>query len=393
MAIKIFFWISVFIVFYTYAGYGLLIWLLNILRSGIRSRNAHISDNFEPGVALIIPAFNEEAYIAGKIENALRLNYPKDKLQIYVVTDGSTDQTPAIVSKYAGIVLLHQDQRKGKAAAMNRAVPVSQESIIVFSDANTMLNEDAIREMIKFYTNPKVGAVAGEKKIFQSLQSKAAAAGEGFYWKYESFLKKQDAELYSVVGAAGELFSLRKELYQPTEEGVIIEDFVLSLRIAKRGFMVKYTPAAFAIETASVSIKEERKRKIRICAGGFQAIFILSDLLNVFKYGILTFQYISHRVLRWTITPVCFILLLPLNLLLVQRQMGIIYVILLFGQLFFYLLALFGWLFENRSIRLKLLYIPYYFLFMNTSVFMGLKRIMLEKQSVLWEKAAREKNF
>ena len=392
MVIKTIFWISVFIVFYTYVGYGMLIWLINIIKSAFRNNSlSTLSENFEPLVALVIPAYNEEDFVEDKIKNSLLLNYPEGRLRIYFVTDGSDDNTPGIVSKYPQLILLHKKQREGKAAAMNRAMLVVQEPFVVFSDANTMLNENAIKELVKFFSNPKVGAVAGEKKILQSSDSKAASAGEGLYWRYESFLKKQDADFYSVVGAAGELFSIRKELYEPITSGVIIEDFVLSLGIAKRGFLVKYAPAAFAIETASASIKEEQKRKIRISAGGFQAIFILRDLLNIFRYGVLSFQYISHRVLRWSVTPVCFFMLLPLNGVLVLRQMGIIYVVVLAGQVIFYLLALTGWVFSNQGIRLKLLYIPYYFLFMNISVFLGLKRILLEKRSFLWEKALREK--
>jgi biofilm PGA synthesis N-glycosyltransferase PgaC len=392
MVIKTIFWISVFIVFYTYIGYGILIWLINIIKSAFRT-NAVLtqSENFEPLVALVIPAYNEEDCVEDKIKNSLLLNYPEDKVRIYFVTDGSYDNTPRIVSKYPQLILLHKEQREGKAAAMNRAMLVVQEPFVVFSDANTMLNENAIKELVKLFSNAKVGAVAGEKKILQSSESKAASVGEGVYWKYESFLKKQDADFYSVVGAAGELFSIRKELYEPIASGVIIEDFVLSLGIAKKGFLVKYAPDAFAIETASASIKEEQKRKIRISAGGFQAMFILRDLLNIFRYGVLSFQYISHRVLRWSVTPVCFFMLLPLNAVLALRQMGIIYVVFLAGQVVFYLLALAGWVFSNQGIRLKLLYIPYYFLFMNLSVFLGLRRILLEKQSFLWEKAAREK--
>jgi poly-beta-1,6-N-acetyl-D-glucosamine synthase len=393
MVIKTIFWVSVFIVFYTYIGYGLLIWLMNTVKSAFSSGRAATlpPENFEPPVALVVPAYNEEDCIEDKIQNSLLLNYPKDKLRFYFVTDGSTDDTPRIVAKYPQIILLHQAQRNGKGVAMNRAMLAVQEPVVIFSDANTALNENAVREIVKFYMDPKVGAVAGEKKILQTLNSKAASAGEGLYWRYESFLKKQDAALYSVVGAAGDLFSVRKELYQPIERGVIIEDFVLSLGIAKKGYVVKYTPAAFAVETASASIAEERKRKIRIAAGGFQSMLMLLDLLNIFRYGVLSFQYISHRVLRWSLTPICFFMLLPLNLALVLRQMGIIYIVLLVAQLLFYVFALMGWVFSNRGLRMKLLYIPYYFLFMNTSVFLGLQQVLTKKQPFLWEKSAREK--
>ena len=392
MIIKILFWTFFFIVFYTYLGYGILIWLLNRLkRSFIKQPAGSHTAYFEPPVALVIAAYNEEDYIEDKIQNTLALIYPADKLAVYFVTDGSTDSTPDIVKKYPRFTLLHLPRRSGKAAAMNRAMGFVKEPYVIFCDANTALNPECIKEMVKYYADPRVGAVAGEKKIYQPANSKAASAGEGFYWKYESFLKKQDAEFYSVVGAAGELFSLQTALYQPVEEGVLIEDFVLSMRIARQGYLVKYAPGAYALESSSASIKDEQKRKIRISAGGFQAMCMLRGVLNIFKYGRLSFQYISHRVLRWSVTPVCLLLLLPLNIALVLQRSAFIYDFLLVMQLFFYLAGLSGWWFANRNIKIKALYIPYYFLFMNVSVFWGFKRFLKGEQSVLWEKAAREK--
>ena len=392
MIIKLLFWFSFFIVFYTYIGYGILIWGINFLKGIFSKPVESISqDKFEPKVALIIAAFNEEDYISDKIKNTLELDYPKGKLHVYIITDGSNDSTPAIVTRYPQITLFHQPERRGKAAAMNRAIQLVNEPFVVFCDANTMLNLECIKEIIAPYANPKVGAVAGEKKIFQPAAGKAASAGEGLYWKYESFLKKQDARLYSVVGAAGELFSVRRELYQPIETGSIIEDFVLSLRIAMKGYVVQYAPGAYALEAASASIKEEQKRKVRICAGGFQAMVMLKGLFNIFKYGILSFQYISHRVLRWSVTPVFLFLLFPLNLVLVFNRAGIIYDLSLVGQLLFYILGFTGWYYANRNVSVKALYVPYYFLFMNISVFAGFKRFIGGKQTVLWDKAAREK--
>ncbi|MEP6748238.1 MAG: glycosyltransferase family 2 protein [Bacteroidota bacterium] len=392
MAIKIFFWIFFFVVFYTYIGYGILIWCLNSIRKYFTKPVLEdAAPPFEPFVALIIAAFNEEDYIEDKIKNTLALDYPAEKLGIYFITDGSNDSTPDSIKKYPRLTLLHQPARRGKAAAMNRAMSFIKEPFVIFCDANTVLNEACIKEMVKFYADPKVGAVAGEKKIYQPVQTKAASAGEGLYWKYESFLKKQDSDFYTVVGAAGELFSVRSELYQAIEEGVLIEDFVLSLRIAKKGYVVKYAPGAYAVESSSASIKDEQKRKIRISAGGFQAMYMLKDLLNIFKYGTLSFQYISHRVLRWSVTPVCLLLLLPLNLILSARGAGLMYDILLVMQLLFYFAGLSGWFFANRNIKIKAVYVPYYFLFMNISVLWGFKRFLKGQQSVLWEKAAREK--
>jgi poly-beta-1,6-N-acetyl-D-glucosamine synthase len=392
MLIKILFWFCFFIVLYTYVGYGILIWGLNRLQTVfVRRKNAESAVIFEPPVALVIAAYNEEDYIEDKIKNTLALHYPEGRLAVYFVTDGSDDSTPDIVKRYPQFTLLHLPRRNGKAAAMNRAMGFIKEPYVVFCDANTQLNAECIREMVRFYADPAVGAVAGEKKIYQPANSKAASAGEGIYWKYESFLKKQDAAFYSVVGAAGELFSLQTALYQPIEEGILIEDFVLSMRIAQQGYLVKYAPGAYAMESSSASIKDEQKRKIRISAGGFQAMYMLKDLLNIFKYGRLSFQYISHRVLRWSVTPVCLVLLLPLNIILALNYGGIVYDFLLVMQLFFYLSGLLGWFFANKNIKVKALYIPYYFLFMNISVFWGFKRFLKGQQSVLWEKAAREK--
>jgi poly-beta-1,6-N-acetyl-D-glucosamine synthase len=392
MMIKVVFWFFFFVIFYTYLGYGMLICLLNSIKRYF-SKTAFVADKpgFEPMVALIIAAYNEEDYIEDKINNTLALDYPAEKLGIYFITDGSNDSTPDIVKKYPRLTLLHQPARKGKAAAMNRAMNYIKEPFVIFCDANTVLNKACIREMVKFYADPKVGAVAGEKKIHQPVQTKAASAGEGLYWKYESFLKKQDSDFYTVVGAAGELFSVRSALYQSIEEGVLIEDFVLSLRIAQKGYVVKYAPGAYATESSSASIKDEQKRKIRISAGGFQAMYMLSGLLNIFKYGTLSFQYISHRVLRWSVTPVCLLLLFPLNIILVIQRAGFVYDVLFFMQLLFYFSGLSGWFFANRNIKIKALYIPYYFLFMNISVLWGFKRFIKGQQSVLWEKAAREK--
>ena len=173
-------------------------------------------------------------------------------------------------------------------------------------------------------------------------------------------------------------------------EGTFIEDFVLSLRVCLRGYVVRYEPNAYAIETGSATMKEEQKRKVRISAGAFQAMGMLKDLLHVYKFPLLSFQYISHRVLRWTITPVALVFLLLCNLFLVLGNQGLFYLIFIIAQLVFYLLAIVGWTFANKNVKVKAVYIPYYFLFMNVSVFLGFNRFIKKKQTVLWEKASRK---
>jgi cellulose synthase/poly-beta-1,6-N-acetylglucosamine synthase-like glycosyltransferase len=272
---------------------------------------------------------------------------------------------------------------------MNRAIKYVETPYTIFCDANTLLNASAVREIMKHYADPHVGGVAGEKKIISADDDQAAGAGEGIYWKYESLLKKLDSEFYSVVGAAGELFSIKTSLFHQAAENTIIEDFVQSLQICMAGYVIRYEPKAFALETASASMKEEQKRKVRIAAGAFQAMVILKKLFNPFRYPVLAFQFISHRILRWTLCPVCLIALFVSNIFLVYQDASRFYIVFLLAQTVFLSLALAGWFFAGRNLKVKALYIPYYFLFMNMSVFMGFYRFIRNKQSVVWEIAAR----
>jgi biofilm PGA synthesis N-glycosyltransferase PgaC len=388
------FWISLAIVFYSYIGYGMLLWVLVRIKRLFRKRIIPTLPTGElPRVALVVAAYNEEDYIRDKILNTRELDYPAEKLEVIFVTDGSSDRTPDIVREYEFIRLLHQPERKGKIAAVNRAMQYVESPLVVFCDANTLLNKECLREIVKHYADPKVGGVAGEKKILTHGKGVGAAAGEGLYWKYESILKKLDSELYSTMGAAGELFSVRKDLLDEVPEGTIIEDFVQSLKLCEKGYVVRYEPNAWAAEAPSASIKEEMKRKVRICAGAFQAMILLKRLFNVFKYPVVSFQLISHRILRWTICPISLITLLISNILIVMGANELwFYKITLALQSVFYLLAMIGWIFASRDIKIKALYIPFYFLFMNLSVFMGFNRFIRNKQTVLWERAGRQKH-
>jgi cellulose synthase/poly-beta-1,6-N-acetylglucosamine synthase-like glycosyltransferase len=393
MALQIIFWILLFIVFYAYIGYGILLYVLvktkRILGTGHKTI---INPEYEPEVTLFIAAYNEKDFVAEKVKNSRELDYPKGKLKMVWVTDGSDDGTPDVLKQYDGIDVHHLPQRSGKIGAMNRGMQFVTTPIVVFCDANTLLGKESIRRIVRLFSDPKVGCVSGEKRIFSKEKETAAGAGEGLYWKYESTLKKWDAELYSVVGAAGELFAIRTELYEEVERDTLLDDFIISLRVAQKGFTIQYDPEAYAIETASANVKEELKRKIRISAGGIQSVIRLRSLLNVFKYGTLSFQYISHRVLRWTLAPLSLLLMLIAGLILAINE-GIfgfgLYSLIFWLQILFYLAALLGWYLENRSIRLKLLFVPYYFFIMNLSVYLGFKRYLQKKQSVNWERAKR----
>jgi cellulose synthase/poly-beta-1,6-N-acetylglucosamine synthase-like glycosyltransferase len=346
-----------------------------------------------PSVTIVVAAFNEADFITEKINNTLSLDYPRDKLDILFITDGSSDETYSLASAFESIRVLHQPERRGKIAAIHRAMDHVNTSIVIFSDANTLLNTESIRRIVSHYQHPDTGGVAGEKKIMSSRDARSPGSGEGLYWKYESFLKKMDAELYTVVGAAGELFSIRTELYEYPGDNVILDDFVISLRVCQRGYRVAYEPGAFAMESPSSSMAEEQKRKIRISAGGFQSMVMLKGLLNVFRHPVLSFQYISHRVLRWSLCPLFLPIVLLLNIFLVVRVGGLVYNSLLIAQILFYLAALAGYLLSLKGIKSKLLYVPYYFVFINVSLYRGFIRFIKGRQSVLWDKAARDQNI
>ena len=384
--------VNVFLVLYTYLGYGLALFLLNKLYPA-KSLTSVVD---YPAVTLLVAAYNEEDWIEQKIENCLALDYPQDKLHLLLVTDGSTDLTTQKAKGYLvpegfSIQIMHDPKRLGKLAAVDRAMPGVETPIVIFSDANTTLNPQAIQNLVKYYADPKVGAVAGEKRIHIADKDEASSAGEGIYWKYESLLKRWEAQLCSVVGAAGELFSIRTQLYESIPADTLIEDFYLTLTVLRKGYRIAYAEDACAIENSSASVGEELKRKIRISAGGLQASWRLRDLLNPWRYGVFSWQFFSHKVMRWTLAPLALLLAFLSNAALVWTG-SILYVLLFMFQLVFYLLAFLGWIFERKKIKVKVLFIPYYFCMMNYSVFLGLLRLIKGKQTVLWEKVERKRN-
>jgi biofilm PGA synthesis N-glycosyltransferase PgaC len=387
---ELFFWISIAVILYTYLGYGLLLFILLKIKSLLFGKKEIPAIGYTPSVTVVVAAYNEAYCIEEKIINTLALNYPENKIRFVFITDGSTDETPDIIAKYPQILGMHEPGRSGKIAAVHRAMSKVETEIVVFTDANTMLNQDAILLMCRHYQDEKVGAIAGEKRV-QIDETADATAGEGFYWKYESKLKKWDSELYSVVGAAGELFSIRTCLYEPVSPDTILDDFMISMNIAVKGYKIVYEPDAYATELASANTGEELKRKIRIAAGGVQSTIRLKALLLPFKQPILTFEYISHRILRWVVTPYLMILTFFINIALVAVHGFLnIYGLMLLGQLFFYAAAILGWIMEQKQIKVKVFFIPYYFCLMNYAVIAGFARYFFAEQSVLWEKAKRK---
>ncbi len=392
---EILFWILFFIVFYTFAGYAILVAVLLFFRKLFHTKKSFPEIAMEefPRVCMFVTAFNEADYVDMKVKNMMELDYPADKMQILWITDGSDDGTPEILGKYPDMEVHHLPERKGKIHAMNRGIQFVNAPIVIFSDSNTILCTDAVKIIVNTFADPKVGCIAGEKRVLSKDSDNAAGSGENLYWKFESWVKRMDSDLNSAVGAVGELFAIRTNLFEQVENDTILDDFIISLRIAEKGFRIAYTPDAYAIETASVSVAEELKRKVRIAAGGLQTIMRLKGLLNPFRHGMLSIQYISHKVLRWTIAPIALFCLPLVNFFILPEELEIrtfnFFSYFFYLQVFMYLLALLGWMLEQRKIRFKLLFIPYYFTAMNYASLRGWVRFLKGKQSVNWEKSQR----
>jgi biofilm PGA synthesis N-glycosyltransferase PgaC len=368
-------WLSALAVLWTYAGYPLFALLL----ARWHPRPHHRAD-IQPSVSLIIPAYNEEVIIAEKLENVLGLDYPQEKREILVIADGSTDQTAEIVERYAsrGVQLL-QPQRRGKIAAMNRAVPYACEEILVFSDANAMLEETSLQRLVRNFADPQVVCVSGEKRI--RSDSQVQARGESAYWRFEARVKGAESQVSTVIGAVGEFFAIRRERYRSVEEDNVIEDFVLSMRLVMEGWRIVYEPEAVAWEEASPSLRAEWERRARNIAGGFQAMGRLRRLLSP-RYGLVAFQYFSHKVLRWT-APFTMLLAWASSALLYNLDF---YRLLFWGQTGFYLLALMGWGTVLLGWKLRLLQLAFYFCFANSTALGGFVRYVTGTQSVIWKK-------
>lgn len=382
------FWLSFSIILFTFLGYGLVITILSSLKKKSETY-PHLEKEDLPEVSLLIAAYNEEEILLDKIHNSLALDYPKEKLQITFVTDGTTDGSHELLSRFPGVKQSHSDERKGKIAAINRVMKEVSAPITVFSDANVMLNSLAIQKLVYQFQSNLVAAVSGEKVVQSEKSDVASAAGEGVYWKYESYLKRKDAEWNTLVGSAGELVAIRTCLYEAPEVDTIIEDFVMTVRLAAKGYKVGYESEAKAIETGSENVEEEEKRKVRISAGGVQAMLRIPQAMNFLKHPGLTFQYLGHRVLRWTLMPIALVMCFISSVLI--SNLSVIYLIIFLAQGLFYSLAFLGYLFRNQETKLKFLHIPFYFTFMHICVVKGWIRYFSGKQSVTWEKARRAK--
>ena len=392
LTLKILFWAMLLIVFYTYIGYGILLYIIIRLKRLFRGkpREAVLPPDEElPDMTLLICAYNEEDVVAEKMKNTLAIDYPKDKFRIMWVTDGSNDHTNELLKAYPEVDIVFSPERRGKSAALKHGLRELKTRYVAFTDANTMLNPGAMKEIARQFMDPTVGCVSGEKRVMAKKNGDMVAEGEGLYWRYESTLKRWDCELYSTMGAAGELYAIDPTLVREVPDEALLDDFMMSMYVVEAGKRIAYAPDAYAQEYGSANIFEESKRKRRIAAGGLQSIWWLRRMLNPMHQPLVTFQYVSHRVLRWSVTPVAMIILLGVNVLLSIMGAGLFYDVILTLQLIFYTIALIGWFSSRYGHKNKLIYTVYYFVFMNINVFRGMVYLRTHGKSGAWEKAKR----
>ncbi len=392
LLLKVLFWVCVFVVFYTYVGYGMLLWLIikvKRLVKGKQSPTPMPADDELPTMTLMICAYNEQDVVAEKMQNTRALDYPKDKFRVMWVTDGSNDRTNELLKAYPEVDIVFSPERRGKTAALKHGLREVTTQYVAFTDANTMINSGAMKEIARLFTDKTVGCVSGEKRVAARKAGEMAAEGEGLYWRYESTLKRWDSELYSTMGAAGELYAIDPKLCREVPDNALLDDFMMSMYIVDEGKRIAYSPDAYAMEYGSADIHEESKRKRRIAAGGLQSIWWLRKMLNPLRQPLVAFQYISHRVLRWSVTPIAMVIMLAVNSMLVALGAGTIYTIILALQILLYLAALAGYIMNEHGHKNKMLYTAYYFVFMNLNVFRGMAYLRTHSNSGAWEKAKR----
>jgi biofilm PGA synthesis N-glycosyltransferase PgaC len=387
------FWICVLLIAYVYVGYPLILALLARLR-----RQATDYPVIMPQVSFLIAAYNEQNVIATKLENTLALDYPRECLQVVVAADGSDDRTAQIVETFSerGVELSYDYHRRGKMAAINRALSRLKHEIIVFSDANNLYAPDALIELVKPFSDPKVGAVTGSKNIMDDPDAHAKA--DGMYWRYESAIKKYETTLGSCTGVAGEILAIRRSLYQPPSDHVINDDFFIGMGVLRQGYRLVYAPAAHSYERSSLTEQDEAVRRARIVAGRYQAMLMAGSVLP-WRSPLLIWQVMSHKFMR-PLVPFLMIIAFLATLAacvwpLVATKLGGLYlappynILFLAGEILICILAIVGSSLKDKGLLGKILYLPTFLVNSNLAAVLGLYSFFTGKQTSLWRRARR----
>lgn len=373
------FWASILITLYAYSGYPLLL----AIAAAIRTKKVR-KGPFTPTVTLIISVYNEERVIREKIENSLALDYPREKLEIIVASDGSTDRTHEIVRQFMpqGVRLHVLEGRLGKTAVLNSVVPLLKSGIVLFTDANSMYDKDAVKYLMENFADPEVGCVTGETRLMNP-EGSSLGENEKAYYSYDTYLKIKESDTGSTVGADGAIFAIRRELYQPLGQS-IINDFVIPLQVVARGYRVVYEPRAFLYEATATPLKGGFKRRIRIINRSLWGLFSVSGVLNPLKTGFFSVEVISRKLLRWT-APVFILTALLANIGLLHSPFYLLTFVL---QAAFYLMAgltaLNIWRTENRFLNF-----PFYFCHGNAAALIAIFKFLRGERIVVWDPLRR----
>ncbi|RMF53057.1 MAG: glycosyltransferase family 2 protein [Chloroflexota bacterium] len=387
LILALLFWLSASALFWTYFGYPLLM----ALRATLAARPIQQDESYLPSVTLLIPAHNEADVIRDKLENALSLDYPTDQLQIIVVDDGSTDGTTEIVRAFEdrGVQLIRQPERSGKMAAVNRGFEAATGELVVLSDASPIYAPNALRLLARNFADPSVGVVVGALRLWDAQNAVAKPAG--LYWQYESALRRWESLTGSTVAVHGNMFAVRRGLYRPLRRYTINDEFSIAMEVMRQGYRVVYEPHAVSYDIASATMSDEFKRRARINAGRFQALFSAGYLRAPTLD--LTFRLISHKLLR-PLTPIFMLVtLISAFLLMILSALNLdrafwFWLLAFFAQDAFYMLAYAGYLAERNGRSHKLLSVPYFFVSSNLAALVGLWRWLRNRQSVTWQKRA-----
>ena len=373
------FWVAVLVLFHTYAGYPILLQLVSLFASNpVKKQEAY------PMVTLIISVYNEERVIREKLENALALDYPKEKLEILVPSDGSTDRTHDIVNEFKdqGVRLIIQEGRLGKTAALNLTVPQAKGEVIVFTDANSMYDPKAIRMLVENFADITVGCVTGETRLVNP-EGTALGENEKTFYSYDTFLKIKESAICSTVGGDGAIFAIRKELYRPLDPA-IINDFVIPLQVVAKGFRVIYEPRAYLKEVTATTLKGGFGRRVRIINRALFGAFSEPKVFNPFITGFFSVQVVSRKLLRWT-APLFIILVFIANLFLLD---DLFYRLTFILQVLFYALALFR-VVAGEKVKSRLFNFPYYFCHGNLAALVAFIKFLKGERIVVWEPLRR----
>lgn len=387
---KFVFWFSILLVVYPYVLYPLVLFLtysvtqawrdLRYLGSPRNRRTETPSLSALPGVSIIVPAYNEEKVLPGKIENLCDVDFPRERLQVIFVSDGSQDGTNQILQNLRGenYLCILLDDRKGKANALNQAVARATNEILVFCDASTIFEVDAIKKLVRHFSDPEVGAVCGAVRYQAGADAQQT---EGAYWKYESALRMMEARLGAILNASGCIYALRRECFSPIPQSTILEDFVIPMRARRLGFSVLYDSEAVAIEFPASTVSGEFTRRVRLAVGSFRAV---GDLVRVPWKGFTPFALISHKLLRWLV-PFFAITLLASNVMLMRSPS---YRLALAAQVLFYCWAGLGFFFYQHMRRVRYGLVPYFLFAMHLAFIVGFFRCLVGSDRAVWQKVS-----